>query len=165
MTAVTPTRHITRTVGAVLASIHEGWMRQVAVFLGPALNEDVDFWTRWSAARFLSDSFGDRFRLECALVDALENRISAEAAETLAGARAQLEGTAERLSDAGRRRATRMLTARLARRFIDQLALWCVELEVATNRLGTADIPEAAGRVLLRLRAAESLGTTTVLTG
>jgi len=152
-------------VGAVLATIHEGWMRQVAVFLGPALKEDVDFWTRWSAARFLGDRFGDRFRLECALVETLGDLLSAEAAETLAGARAQLEGTAEQLSDAGRRRATRMLTARLARRFIDQLALWCVELEVATNRLGTADLPEAAGRALLRLRAAESLGATTALTG
>jgi hypothetical protein len=157
MTTVTRTRRTARSVGAVLATIHEEWMRQVAVFLGPALNDDVDFWTRWTAARFLSDRFGDRFRLECALVDALGDLVSDEAAGNLAAAQAGLERIAEQLSDAGRRRATRMLTARLARRFIDQLALWCVEVEVATNHLDTAELPEAAGRLLPRLRAADDL--------
>ena len=157
MTTATAPRRTAHTVGAVLASIHEEWMRQVAVFLGPALNDDANFWTRWAAARFLSDRFGDRFRLECALVDALGDLVSEEAARTLASARTELEGVAGQLSDAGRRRATGMLTARLARRFIDQLALWCVEVELATDRLETAELPEAAGRLLQRLRAADNL--------
>jgi hypothetical protein len=157
MTTITPTRRTARTVGAVLATIHEGWMRQVSVFLGPALNDDVDFWTRWSAARFLSDRFGDRFRLECELVTALGDLISDDAANTLATTRAQLERVADELSDAGRRRATRIRTAQLARRFIDQLALWCVEVEVATGGLGTAGLPEAAARLLSRLRVADAV--------
>lgn len=157
MTTVTPTRRTARTLGAVLATIHEGWMRQVTIFLGPALNDDVDFWARWSAARFLSDRFGDRFSLECELVDALSELISEDAAETLATTRAQLERIIEELSDAGRRRGTRMLTAQLARRFIDELALWCVEMEVATNGLGTAGLPEPAACLLSRLRIADAL--------
>jgi len=159
MTTVTPTTHATSTVSEALATVHEGWMKQVAVFLGPALNDDVDFWTRWTAARFLSHRFGDRFRLECELVDALGNLVSDEAAETLAAARTRLEDVAEQLNDAGRRRATRMLTARLARRFIDQLALWCVEVEVATNQLGTDELSRDAERLLQRLGAADDRGS------
>ena len=36
---------------------------------------------------------------------------------------------------AARRRTTGFLTARLIRRLIDQLALWCVEVELATGRI------------------------------
>ena len=57
----------------------------------------------------------------------------------------------------GRRRATGLLTARLARRFIDQLALWCVELEIATNRIDTADLPPEPSRLLTSLQVAHAL--------
>ena len=50
-----------------------------------------------------------------------------------------------------------MLTARLTRRFIDQLALWCVEVELATEQIDTADLAPEASAVLNSLWAAHAL--------
>jgi hypothetical protein len=57
----------------------------------------------------------------------------------------------------GRRRATGLLTARLTRRLIDQLALWCVEVELATDRIETAELSPEPRRLLTCLRAAQAL--------
>lgn len=157
MTRMTLTISTAPTVGNVLGIVHEGWMQQISTFLVPALSEEADFWSRWAGSRFLSDEFDDRFRTECALLDALGPLATDEAARTLATARAALERTFEELVAAGRRRATGMLTARLARRFIDQLALWCVEVELATGRIETADLPPELSRTLTSLRAAYAL--------
>ena len=157
MTAMTLTIRTTPTVGNVLGIVHEGWMQQVATFLAPALSDEADFWSRWAGARFLSDQFGDHFREECALLDALGPLVPEAAARTLAAARAGLEQTVEELVAVGRRRASGMLTARLARRFIDQLALWCVEVELATEQIDTADLPPESSAVLNSLWAAHAL--------
>jgi hypothetical protein len=142
------------SVAGVLAAVHERWMEQITEFLAPALSEEADFWSRWTSARFLDDQFGDRFRLECALLDALAPLLPADTAGTIAKARAGVEQTADELTAAGRRRATGVLTAHLGRRFIDQLALWCIEVELATARVRTAELPRVATRLLTRLRAA-----------
>lgn len=157
MTTISPTVRSTTTVGEVLAAVHETWMEQVTTFVTPALNEDSDFWSRWSVARFLSDQFRNRFRLERALIDDVAPLLSEEATRTLAEIRARLERTVEELTIAARRRATGLLTARLARRFIDQLALWCVEVELATGRIETADLAPELSRTLTSLRAAYAL--------
>jgi hypothetical protein len=154
MTTLAPTTRTATTVGDVLAIVHEAWMEQVAAVLAPALSEDADFWSRWSVVRFLNDQFNDRFRLECALLDVLGPLVPDGAARTLAVARAGLERTMEELGIVGRRRATGLLTARLARRFIDQLALWCVEVELATGPIETADLPPEPERLLTSLRLA-----------
>ena len=57
----------------------------------------------------------------------------------------------------GRRRWTGLLTARLTRRFMDQLALWCVEVELATDRIETAELSPKPSRLLTSLRAAHAL--------
>jgi hypothetical protein len=132
-------------------------MNQIATFLSPALSEEADFWSRWAGARFVTDQFSDRFRLECALLDALGPMMPEEAVETLAAARVATARAAEELVAAGRRRATRVLTARLARRFIDQLALWCVEVELITSRIQATGLPRPAIRLLTRLRLAHAL--------
>jgi hypothetical protein len=101
--------------------------------------------------RFLVDRFGVLFQRECALLDAIEGRLSPEAAGALATARTELESTVEALKEVGRRRGTGVATAGLARRLIDQLALWCVEVELATSRIGTAELPPDASAHLDRL--------------
>lgn len=157
MTTLSPTIRTATTVGDVLAIVHEAWMEQVAAVLAPALSETADFWTRWSVVRFLNDQFNDRFRLECALLDALAPLVPDGAARTLAAARAGLERTMEELGIVGRRRATGLLTARLARRFIDQLALWCVEVELATGPIEAVDLPPGPERLLFNLQLAHAL--------
>jgi hypothetical protein len=150
--ATTPTIRAATMVGDELALVHEGRMRQVATFLSPALSEEADFWSRWACARFLSDPFRDWFRRECALLDALGPLVPEEGARTIAAARAALERTTEELVAAGRRRENGILTARLVRRFIDQLALWFVEMELATDRIETADLPSAPAAALSAFR-------------
>jgi hypothetical protein len=151
MTTLTPTFRTATTVGDALAAVHEAWMEQVANITTPALSEEADFWSRWAVVRFLSDQFNDRFRLEGALLDALGSLVPDGATRTLAAARAALEHTVAELQIVGRRRATGLLTARLARRLIDQLALWCVEVELATDSIETADLPPEADRLLAGL--------------
>jgi hypothetical protein len=153
MTAISPTVRSAATVGEVLGAVHEAWMEQVATFVTPALNEDADFWTRWSVARFLGDQFRDRFRLERELLDALGLLLPVQTTRTLAEVRAELERTMEELMIVARRRATGMLTACLARRLIDQLALWCVEVELATGEIETSDLPPEPSRLLTGLEA------------
>ena len=157
MTTMSLTVRTASTVGDVLATVHETWMEQVATYLTPALSEAADFWSRWAAARFLSDQFGDRFRLECALLDELDPLLPVEVTGTLASVRAGLEHTMADLMIVGRRRATGLLTARLTRRFIDQLALWCVEVELATDRIETAELSPEPRRLLNCLRVAHAL--------
>lgn len=81
-TTLAPMPRPAATVGGALEDVHEAWMKQVATFLAPALSDEADFWTRWAGARFLSDQFGDRFRLECALLDALGPLMPSEAVMT-----------------------------------------------------------------------------------
>jgi hypothetical protein len=150
--AMTPTIRTATRVGDELALIHEGRMQQVAAFLTPALSEEADFWSRWAVARFLSDRFAGWFRQECALLDGLGPLVPEAGARTIAAARAGLEQTIGELVAAGRRRENGILTARLVRRFLDQLALWFVEVELATDRIETADLPAGPAAALSAFR-------------
>ena len=142
----------------MLAIIHEDWIKQVSSSIVPATDLHSDFWSRWGAARFLGDQFGDPFRLECASAAALEGSLSPDAAGRLAAAREDIDRTNEELMTAGRRRDTPELTAALARRLIEEVARWCVEFELVTAHLAPAGLPVAARRFLARLRVADALG-------
>jgi hypothetical protein len=158
MTPMTSATQADHTVGGVLAIIHQGWIKQVSSSIVPAADLHSDFWSRWGAARFLGDQFGDRFRLECAFAAALEGLVSPDGAARLAAAREDIERTSQELMTAGRRRDTPELTATLARRLIDEVARWCVELELATAHLNPVVLSPAARRLLARLRVADALG-------
>ncbi|HEY7502935.1 MAG TPA: hypothetical protein VH700_02460 [Gemmatimonadales bacterium] len=158
MTTTLTARHLGSSVGAVLANVHESWIRQVTSFLTPATDPRSDFWSRWGAARFLGDQFGDRFRLECAFADALESLIPPHTAARLAATREDIERTRDELAEAGRHRDAAELTATLARRLVEEVARWCVELEQAGERLLPAQLPLAARRLLTRLRLAHAYG-------
>jgi hypothetical protein len=158
MTTTTVAPNAALRVGAVLSIMHRGWMRQVSSFVTPATDPRADLWSRWGAARFVGDEFRGRFRLECAFAVALKGLVAPDAAARLAAAREALERTGEELMAAGRRRETPALTATLARHFTDELARWCVELELATAHLLPAELPLEARRLLARLRVADALG-------
>jgi hypothetical protein len=157
MTTMTPAVRTATTVGDVLGTVHEIWMEQVADFLVPALSEKADFWSRWGGVRFLGDQFGDRFRLECALLEALDRLLPDGVSRKLAAARAELERTVEELMIVGRRRATGPLMARLTRRLMDKLALWCVEVELATGDIEVDELSPEPSRLLTGLRMASAL--------
>ena len=157
MTTMSPTVRTVTTVGDMLGTVHEVWMEQVATFLVPALREEADFWSRWAVVRFLSDQFCDRFRLECALVEALDSLLPNGVGRKLAAARTELEHTVEELMIVGRRRATGPLAARLTRRFMDKLALWCVEVELATDGIEVDELAPEPSRLLASLRVTNAL--------
>lgn len=153
MTTMLTAKHPGSSVGALLAVVHEGWVKEVTSFLLPATDPGCDRWTRWGAARFLVDQFGDRFRLECAFADALESLISPHAAARLAATREDIERTRDALAKAGRRQDASESTATLARRLVEEVARWCVELEQASEDLVPAQLPLVARRLLTRLRS------------
>jgi hypothetical protein len=158
MTSMTSATHAAHSVGSVLATTHEAWIKRMTRSLVPATDLHSDFWSRWGAVRFLADQFGDHFRSESAFAAALELLISPDDAARLGAARKNIERIREELMAAGRRRDTPELTAVLARRLINEVACWCVELELATEHLATAELPLAARRMLARLRFADAIG-------
>jgi hypothetical protein len=145
------------SVGEVLAVVHDHWNAEINLSLAPATSTRADLWDRWNAARFLSDQFQHRFGLECALVERLEDRVTPAAHRALARTRARIERASEGLNMAGRRRGSAQVVAALARRLIQELARWCIELEITTSHLAPADLPLEARRILARLRVADAL--------
>jgi hypothetical protein len=133
-------------------------MRQVSSFIMPATDLDADFWSRWGAVRFLGDQFGDRFRLECAFAAALDGLVSPEAAKRITTTREEIERISDELMAAGRRRDGAARTAALARLLVEEVARWCVELELATAHVSPVAVPLAARRLLTRMRVAAAIG-------
>jgi hypothetical protein len=145
------------TAGDMLALVHERWMQQVTDNLTPALEEKADFWARWGGARYLADQFRDRFDLERDFVQTVLPMLPEETARGLETARAAVERTRGELNAAARKRDGRQPTAALARRFIEQLAMWCVEIELAMANVAAEDLPPAARRRLDHLWVADAL--------
>lgn len=146
------------SVGAILAVIHRGWTQRMTPFLTPALNQQADVWTRWGAARYASDEFGDRFRLECRFAESLEILLTGDAAGRLRAARRAVERSRKDLMAAGRRANTSAETAKLARFFTEDVARWCSELELATEHVAPGALPRLARQLLARLQVAHALG-------
>ena len=156
MSQTIPGAPATRTLGAMLAQVHEPWAAQVRLVLGPATDPKASFWTRWGAARFLGDQFARRFRAECALVDELDGLTPSPAAARLDAARAEIDRAAAELRNVGRRRGVAEIMAELTLHFVDALVHWWTELESATASLDQADLPPSARRGLTRLLAVDS---------
>jgi hypothetical protein len=157
MTRTTAVPRAIPTVSAVLAPIHDRWTQEVKWFVSPATDVQAGFWSRWGAARFLGDQFQGRFRLEGSFVTELEPLLGPEAAARLSVAREKVERSSAELMAIGRRRGVAEPTVELARRFIQDLGRWWVELELATAHLRSGDLPPVAGSLLGRLQVADEL--------
>lgn len=116
-----------------LRPIHAGWLREAHRFLDPALNPRAESWTRWAAVRYLNAEFLDRFRWELALVDELHPFLTAETSERLRCERARLARLRLEVDRIGRHRGTAAEVAGAARDLLEQLALWCTEIEAAAR--------------------------------
>ena len=136
---------------AVLRLTHAGWLEHVRRQLDPALDPGADFWTRWAAVRYLNDEFLDRFQRELALVDELHPFLSEDASERLRRAGALLARLRLEVDRIGRRRGTAAEVAAATLAFLDQLVLWCAEIDACARGIPWEALTGDVGGFLVHL--------------
>jgi hypothetical protein len=146
-----------KPLDSVLRPIHNTWIEETRRFLDPALEPNADFWTRWGAIRYLSDDFRARYRLERALVDQLRPFLRLEVAERLLREGDRLFRLRLELDRIGRRRGTAAEVADVTRGLLEQLGVWCAEIELAAAGVTRDALPAEATDLLGHLEAAASI--------
>jgi hypothetical protein len=136
---------------AVLRSIHNAWIEEVRRFLDPAREPGADFWARWAAVRYLSDDFREQYRLERALVDELRPFDRPELAERLMCEGDRVLRLRLELDRIGRRRGTSAEVAAGTQDLLEQLGLWCAEIEVAARGMSRGALPAEGAELLAHL--------------
>lgn len=143
--AVLPIARKDKSLNVVLRPIHTQWLRDAHRLLDPSLEPGANLWTRWAAVRYISDDFLRQYQREHALVDELRPFLKPHAANRLFQEAEQVCRLRLALDRIGRRRGTAAEFAGGARDLLEQLGLWCTEIELAACDL-TPDIltPEGA---------------------
>jgi hypothetical protein len=159
VTAVPPKTAIPaeQPLDAVLRPIHEGWLEDARRHLDPALSPSAEFWSRWSAVRYLNDEFLGRFEWERALVDELHAFLADDASEQLRQEGARLARLRLEIDRIGRRRGTAAEVAATSRGFLEQLGLWCADIEAAAGRIPRESLTMEGATLLAHLETAEEL--------
>ena len=155
--ATTSPPHGEEPLDAVLQSIHNAWVGETRRFLDPAIEPGADFWTRWAAVRYLSDDFRNRYRRERALVDELRPYFRMDVAERLVREGDRLFRLRLELDRIGRRRGTAVEVAAGTRDLLEQLGVWCTEIELAAAGLTRDVLPAEATTLLAQLEATASI--------
>ncbi len=150
-----PTNPSEQPLETILRPIHEGWLGDARQYLDPALNPGAEFWTRWAAVRYLNDEFLDRFEWERAFVGELHAFLAVEATERLQRQGDRLARLRLDLDRVGRRRGTGVEVATTTREFLEQLALWCTEIEAAARAIPREALTEHGVTLLEHLETAE----------
>jgi hypothetical protein len=101
--------------------------------------------------RYLNDEFLDRFQWELALVDELHGFLAEDASERLRQDGARLARLRLEFDRIGRRRGTASEVAAASRAFLEQLALWCAEIEAAARGIPREALTEEAAAFLVHL--------------
>jgi len=142
--AAASTVRVDETLDAVLSPSHDAWVEEVRRLLLPATMPDPVFWDRWSMVRYLNEGFLERFSIERAVLRELQPFITAREMNALeaGGERvAQLHLTLDRMS---RRRPTSAGLAALTQEFLNELELWCAEVELACNGVSPHTLSDEA---------------------
>jgi len=141
------------SVEAVLHRVHDVWLTDAHRFLGPTLEPAADHWARWGAVRYLADEFREQYGWERALLDELRPFVLPRTASQLSRQADQVSRLHLELDRIGRRRGTAEEFAEGSRFLLEQLALWCAELERAGREIPVATLAPEAVRILDRLHA------------
>jgi hypothetical protein len=144
-------RQVVPTVATTLHPIHGRWMTETMRALNAALSSDADFWSGWSAVRYLNDRFDWQYRCERTLVAAITPMLPPAEARALATTTDALEEARYDLDRVGRWRNMAAVTAALAYRFLKLLNAWFIEIERATQSLADADLSSEGRRALTQL--------------
>jgi hypothetical protein len=152
-----PTNPSEQPLETILRPVHEGWLEDARQYLDPARNPGAEFWTRWAAVRYLNDEFLGRFEWERALVDELRAFLPLDAAERLRRDGDRLARLRLELDRVGRRRGTGAEVATTTWEFLEQLGLWCAEIEAAAGTIPRETLTEDGVTLLAHLETAELL--------
>jgi hypothetical protein len=145
--------HNTEPLDAALRRVHAAWTDEARRFLEPALAPGTDFYTRWAAVRYLDDDFREHYRRERALVDELRPFLQPEEWDRLVRSGERLLRSRLELDRIGRRRGTATEFAAGGRDLLEQLAVWCAEIEVAARPVTRDDLPAEGADLLTHLEA------------
>jgi hypothetical protein len=146
------------TLESLLSPIHDLWIEEVERVLAPVMAPHASFWERWSAVRYLTDQFEDRFRLEYSLTDSSDGLLKPKMVSRLDSTRTALEFIRVQLIASGRRRGTSGVVAGLAGKLLQQAKLWCAQLEFAMREVRRDDLSRESRRLLEHLETAAGLG-------
>ena len=141
----------------VLRPIHEGWLEDARRHLDPTLTTGAEFWTRWAAVRYLNDEFLDRFDWERALVDELRAFLAEDTSERLRQEGARLARLRLEVDRIGRRRGTAAEVAAASQDLLEQLGLWCADIEAAAGKIPRESLTMEGATLLAHLETAEQL--------
>lgn len=161
MLATATARVVQESLDATLRPIHHAWLEEARCLLEPALDAGADFWTRWAAIRYLTDDFREQFRLEHGLVNELCPFLPAEASERLLRGGDRILHLRLEL-ERHQRRGRRVVTSELAlatRNLLEQLGVWCAEIEAAAGDVKADDLSADAALLLDQLRDGVEVGS------
>jgi hypothetical protein len=127
-------------------------MRGVAAALSP----DANFWSGWSAVRYLNDQFDRQYRRQRVLVTAIMPLLSPADARVLRATTDALEEVRYDLDRVGRWRNMTAVTGGLAYRFLKLLNAWFVEIQRVTQSLTDAELSPEGRRALAQLKLLRS---------
>jgi hypothetical protein len=120
---------------AILHPSHKRWLEDARRFLDPTLNPRAESWPPSAVVRYLHEEFLDRFRWELALVDELHPFLAADMSERLRCEGARLARLRLEVDRIGHRRRTASQVTAVTRELLEQLALWCAEIEAAAGAI------------------------------
>jgi hypothetical protein len=144
------------SLAAALRPLHKAWVEDARRFLDPTLGHDADFWTRWAAVRYICDDLQERYHWERALVSELRPFIRLAVAERLVHEGERVSALRLELDRIGRRRGTAAEFAAGAGALLEQLGLWCAEIERAAEGVPRDVLTPEGSEVLMHLEAAGS---------
>ena len=150
--AIRPTsRQIVPTVAATLRPIHSRLMTETVRGLAAALSPNADFWSGWSAVRYLNDRFDWQYRCQRILVAAIMPLLPPADARVLRATTETLEEVRYDLDRVGRRRNVTAVTGALAYRFLELLNGWFVEIQRVTQGVTESELSPEGRRALTQL--------------
>ena len=144
-------RQVVPTVAATLRPIHSRWMTETMRGLAAALSPDADFWSGWSAVRYLNDRFDWQYRCQRTLVAAIMPLLPLADARVLCATTDALEEVRYDLDRVGRWRNMTAVTGGLTYRFLKLLNAWVVEIQRVTQGLTDAELSPEGRRALTQL--------------
>jgi hypothetical protein len=151
--AVRPaSRQVVPSVAATLRPIHSRWMTETMRGVAAALSPDANFWSGWSAVRYLNDRFERQYRWQRVLVTAIMPLLSPADARVLRATTDALEEVRYDLDHVGRWRNMTAVTGGLTYRFLKFLNAWFEQIQRVTQGLTDAELSPEGRRALVQLK-------------